>query len=103
MNSFEINILRAVLAGFEESYGWDYWNEDTSLSIPGLGYVVCIEKYVPQEDSGRPANLVFSVLRNNETLYFRKSAYYDSYDGVDWKTGEFRQVKPVEKVVYDYV
>lgn len=103
MNETETSILRAVLGGFNESFGWDHWDEDQSLSVPGIGYVVCIEKYIPAEDSGRPAKLVFSVLRNNETLYFRKTAYYDSYDGVRWESGEFRQVKPVEKVVYEYV
>jgi hypothetical protein len=102
MNETEVNILRAVLAGFNVN-GWNHWEVDRCLSIPGIGYVVCIEKYVPLEESGIPAYLVFSVLHNNETLYFRKSAYYDSYDGVDWNSGEFRQVKPVEKVVYDYV
>ncbi len=103
MNETEVNILRAILSGYNQSFGWAYWEEDYNLTISGFGHVSCLEAYIPVEDSGRPASLVFSVLRDGEVFYFRKTAYYDSYEGVLWNTGEFRQVKPVEKVVYDYV
>lgn len=103
MNEQQANILRAILAGYSDSLGWSYWGFGRSLSIPGIGTVSVIKSETPDDDSGLPAVIIFKLETNGEFLYFRKSGYVDSYDeDVNW-TGEFRQVKPVERTVYDYV
>jgi hypothetical protein len=104
MNEVNFKILKAILAGFDNS-GWDYWSLDKTMDIPGLGNLK-VTKVDPGSrvyDDGVPTVIIFELNHNGETLYFRKSGYQDSYGyDTDW-TGEFRQVKPVEKVIYDYV
>lgn len=102
MNEQQVNMLRAILAGYDDSAGWDYWHFGRSLDIPGIGKVSVIKNDTPNDDSGLPAVIIFKVEFNGEFLYFRKSGYVDSYDyDVNW-TGEFRQVKPVERKVIDF-
>lgn len=101
MNEHELKILKAVLAGYN-TYGWDAWKEDSAISIPGIGHVVCISRYIPQEDSGLPGSLVFRVSTVTDTEFFKKTAYFDSYDGMKWASGDFRKVFPVTKTVYEY-
>jgi hypothetical protein len=104
MNEHEIKLLRAVLGGYEED-GWGFWTLGKSIDIAGVG-LVTVAKYEPGSadyDDGVPTVIIFQVDRNDGTLFFRKSGYRDSYDyDISW-SGEFRQVKPVERVVYDYV
>ncbi|MEV2222700.1 hypothetical protein AB0E01_22810 [Nocardia vinacea] len=42
-----------------------------------------------------------TVDRYEQTLYFRKTGEYQSFEGSTWD-GDFTQVKPAEKVVIDY-
>lgn len=51
------------------------------------------------EGQGDTYYYVFSV--GNQ--YFKRSGYYDSYDGTDWEDSEFFEVFPKEVTIIEYV
>lgn len=104
MNDHDLRILKSVLAGYHDE-GWGYWQLGRSIDLLGIGTVTVVEHQQGSTtyDDGTPTVIIFKVGRDQETLFFRKSGYVDSYSyDINW-TGEFCEVRPVEKVTYDYV
>jgi hypothetical protein len=105
MNEKDLKILRAVLAGYDD-LGWSYWVAGKTLEIPGFG-TIGVVKFDPGSATygdDTSAVIIFELFTDfAETLYFRKFGYHDSYDDqINW-FGEFRQVKPTKKTIYEYV
>jgi hypothetical protein len=69
------------------------------------GAVVFTKGEFTGRDPENPSNFlsVFSVTTADGTQYFEASAYYSSWDGVDWNDSELREVQRVEKTVIRYV
>lgn len=110
-NANHTRLLRAILAGWNDVEGWDYWGEGMSETIPMIGQVEVVnyEFGSSDYDDGKPYVIIFKVTIHDEykfddeVHYFRKSGYTESYSGeINW-SGEFREVVPKEKVVYEYV
>lgn len=51
------------------------------------------------EGKGEDWWVVFSVEKDMQQEFFKFSAYYSSYDGVNMSYGNFYKVKPVQKVI----
>ena len=101
----ELNGLRALLTGWSD--GWDYWTKGVQEKLPfGLGTIEVIEYQHGSSDydDGVPYVIIFKLVSfTGDVRYFRKSGYVSSYTyDISW-SGEFREVKPIEKVTYEYV
>lgn len=55
------------------------------------------------EDEGSRYHVVLKVTKQDEDPIFVKcDAYYQSYEGTDWSSGDTYEVKQVEKVIKDW-
>ncbi len=85
------------LDSLEYSFG-DY---DRPVELHGRT-VELVEADTGGEGHGEDIYMVFKTVDvDGAEQYWRKDGYYASYDGSDWD-GDFREVKPVERVVTFY-
>ncbi|AXK86568.1 hypothetical protein SAMN05421776_11718 [Nocardia farcinica] len=99
----------------KKSWGW--WvhmhGRPSSETITGLGKVRVVDViednrtdyYGDGYGSGSTAKagITFEVeYPDFTTRHFRKEGEYDSYGGVSYDHGDFYEVRPVEKVVFDF-
>ena len=107
MNDNFIRALEVILGGYFES-GWNCWSlvgTNSKLMILDLDLDVTVEQHhIPLDENGRPAEIVFKVFTGlEETRYFRKTGQFNSWDGLNWEIGEFKEVTPRKREVVDYV
>jgi hypothetical protein len=87
----------ADLDSLESSFG-DY---NKPIELHGR-LVELVEADTGGEGHGEDIYMVFKTTDvNGDIQYWRKEGYYASYDGSDWD-GDFREVRPVERVVTFY-
>jgi hypothetical protein len=86
------------------NYSWDAIKNIRVQKDPGEDFenmrIVCIEDF-GGEGQGDKRYVVFKFSDESGVKYFRKDGYYASYDGSTWD-GDFREVKPVDRVVTFY-
>lgn len=82
----------------EELFGWD---ADKSFVVHGR--TIAAESFdTGGEGHAEDIYMVFRTVDVDGTVqYWRKEGYYASFDGDNWD-GDFREVKPVERVVTFY-
>lgn len=98
---WNIETLRAILAGWNEEIQWNYWQYGYVENIQGLGKVHVVDRAVPNEESWNPY-IIFQVEDlDGQTSFWRKNGSFYSYDGVIW-AGRFEKVKAKTKTVIEY-
>ena len=80
-------------------YTLDEYFNDSDDCVKFEGYTITKEaRYGGFEGGGDSVWIVFKVTKDNETQYFRKSGYYDSWNDTEWDSG-IELVKPKEVTV----
>lgn len=80
----------------ETDYYWDDIDEDAEIDLKGFGKLEFVEDF-GGEGQGDTMWVVFKV----QDRYFRKTAYYDSWNGASWDSS-LEEVEPKEKVITVY-
>ncbi len=89
-------------------YTWHYRSPsrdgslEASEKIEGLGSVEVVETEGGGEGEGEHVHIVFRISEEYGAVrYYKKEAYYQSYDGITWD-GDFYEVAPTAKMVTIY-
>jgi hypothetical protein len=103
MNNKDFQIIRAILAGYNQVEGWNTWDENDQIDVPGFGTITVVFAHRPLDENGRSAELVFEMIDpdTEEKIYFKKTGSYESWDGLHWN-GPFAQATVNVRTVYDY-
>lgn len=90
--------LAEALENYDENEeGWEYFAEmrqGLKFDLPNIGEVVFVQH---EELIGNEHILVFKF----RDRWYAKEGQWVSHDGMYWE-GDFRQVKPVQKVVTEW-
>lgn len=90
---------------YTNEWSWDTWAWETAEAgevVPHLGTVKVMDTYRGGEGGGEDIELVFEITFEDGTVrWFRKTGYYQSYDGSNWD-GAFKEVRPVQRMVTFY-
>jgi len=85
-----------------EGYIMDEYFDGSDIYVKFEGYTITKEAgYGGFEGAGDNVWFVFKVTKDSETQYFRKSGYYDSWNGTEWDYG-IELVKPKEVMVIEW-
>ena len=105
MSTFNLDELEsAIEAAFENHeenpdapYDWYEMEEAKDWQLGEFGVINGVEGF-GGEGQGDEMWVVFTV----GDRYFKKTAYYDSWNGADWENGYFKEVVPKQVMRTEY-
>lgn len=99
--------VERIIENFDDGegqwYTWKYASKAAPVQLDDLGTVEVVESEGGGEGEGEHVHIVFRVtFPSGDVRYFKKEAYYASYDGITWDDGDFFEVAGHAKVVTLY-
>jgi hypothetical protein len=83
-----------------------YLNENNEITVEGLGRIKVVEQkggYNELQDGA--SGMEWHIVRHfvDHDVYIRLDGYYTSYEGLDISRAKYKEVKPKERVIVEYV
>lgn len=83
-----------------------YLNENNEITVEGLGRIKVVEQKGGYSELQEGASgMEWHIVRHfvDHDVYIRLDGYYTSYEGLDISRAKYKQVKPKERVIVEYV
>jgi hypothetical protein len=83
-----------------------YLNENNEITVEGLGRIKVVEQkggYNELQDGA--TGMEWYIVRHfvDHDIYIRLNGHYTSYEGLYTRNSKYKHVKPIERVIVDYV
>jgi hypothetical protein len=91
---------------YQKRFRSAYLNENNEITIEDLGRIKVVEQKGGYNDLQEGATgMDWYIVRHfvDHDVYIRLDGHYTSYEGLDIRRAKYKQVKPTERVIVEYV